>query len=98
MGRRCITDATGSIVPVAGATATEWRLAMKKALFGIGQLAMVLLFTGLLPGRAYACPPAPTHRTNHVPNVALLASREQPLRHVRTFYSPHGVTVVARDD
>ena len=98
MGRRCITDAAGSIVPVAGATATEWRLAMKKALFGIGQLAMVLLFTGLLPGRAYAWPPGPTHRSNHVPNVGRLASGEQPLGDMWTFYCPDGGTVVASVD
>ena len=71
---------------------------MKKVLCAVGHLALLLLFTGMLPGRAYAWPPGPTHRSNHLPNVGGLASGEQPLGDMWTFYCPDGGTVVASVD
>ena len=71
---------------------------MKKVLCAVGHLAMLLLFTGMLPGQAYAWPPGPAHRSNHLPNVGALASGEQPLGDMWTFYCPDGGTVVASVD
>src|SRR5437899_7942423 len=71
---------------------------MKKVLCATGQLAMLLLFIGMLPGRADAWPPPPTVRSNHVPNVGALATGEQPLGDMWTFNCPPGGYVVASVD
>jgi hypothetical protein len=83
---------------------------MKKILCTVGQLAMLLLFLGMVPDQAYAWPPGPTHRSNHVPNVGFLGGppgaapvdgnhgEEQPLGDMWTFFCPPGGHVVASVD
>jgi hypothetical protein len=71
---------------------------MKKVLCAMGQLGMLLLFVGMLPDRADAWPPGPSHRSNHVPNVGFLATGEQPLGDMWIFNCPAGGTVTAQVD
>jgi hypothetical protein len=77
---------------------------MRKVLWTTGQLAVLLLFTGMLSDQAYAWPPPPTHRSNHVPNVGQLVPggevgrEEQPLGDMWTFFCPPGGHVVASVD
>jgi hypothetical protein len=77
----------------------KWRSLMKKILSATGKAAALFLFVvHLVPGRAEAWPPGPTQRSNHVPNVGRLATGEQPLGDMWTFYCPPGGTVVASVD
>jgi len=63
-------------------------------------LTVAIAFSGvaLSPGEAVAWPPPPTKRSNHVPNVGILANGEQPLGDMWTFNCPAGGSVVASVD
>jgi hypothetical protein len=76
---------------------------MKRLIGAVGQLAVLtvaIAFSGvaLFPGQAAAWPPGPTKRSNHVPNVGILADGEQPLGDMWTFNCPAGGSVVASVD
>jgi len=63
-------------------------------------LTVAIAFSGvaLFPDQAVAHPPPPTKRSNHVPNVGILADGEQPLGDMWTFNCPAGGSVVASVD
>ena len=73
---------------------------LRTGLTTFAALTVALAFSGvaLFPGEAVAHPPPPTKRSNHVPNVGILADGEQPLGDMWTFYCPAGGSVVASVD